>query len=291
MREQGSTGSAGSSEGSGSTGAAGEAIAPRTAGGAAFDIDRSQPTVIVDDLHVDYRVVLAADSDRRVRYGQQHRRLKRLLARRRVQIIHAVRGVSFTTYRGEAIGVIGRNGSGKSTLLRAIAGLMPIARGAVYAKGQPSLLGVNAALVPALSGAHNVELGCLALGMSPEEMRRRYDTVVKFSGIRPDRINLPMKAYSSGMSARLRFAIAQSAVPDVLLIDEALATGDRQFKRRSELRIEQLRKEAGTVFIVSHSNADILKMCNRALWLEDGELVMDGPVDEVVGAYEEATDD
>jgi teichoic acid transport system ATP-binding protein len=245
--------------------------------------------VVVDDLHIDYRVVLAADSDRRARH--QHRRLKRLLARRRVQIIHAVRGVSFTTYRGEVVGIIGRNGSGKSTLLRAIAGLMPIARGAVYAKGQPALLGVNAALVPALSGAHNVELGCLALGMKPEEMRARYDEVVKFSGIRPDRINLPMKAYSSGMSARLRFAIAQSAVPDVLLIDEALATGDRQFKRRSEQRIEQLRKEAGTVFVVSHSNADIVKMCSRAIWLEDGELVMDGPVEQVVKAYEDATDD
>jgi teichoic acid transport system ATP-binding protein len=240
---------------------------------------------------VDYRVVLAADSDRRVRYGQQHRRLKRLLARRRVEIIHAVRGVTFTTYRGEVIGVIGRNGSGKSTLLRAIAGLMPIARGGVYAKGQPALLGVNAALVPALSGAHNVELGCLALGMTPEQMRKRYHEVVKFSGIRPDRINLPMKAYSSGMSARLRFAIAQSAVPDVLLIDEALATGDRQFKRRSEQRIEQLRKQAGTVFVVSHSNADILKMCNRAIWLDDGALVMDGPAEDVVRAYEEATDE
>jgi teichoic acid transport system ATP-binding protein len=255
----------------------------------AFDVDHSQPTVIVDDVHIDYRVVLAADSQRHAR--RQHRRLKALLARRRVQIIHAVRGVSFTAYRGEVVGLIGRNGSGKSTLLRAIAGLMPIASGAVYAKGQPALLGVNAALVNRLSGAHNVELGCLALGMRPDEMRDRFDEVVKFSGIRADRINLPMKAYSSGMSARLRFAIAQSAVPDVLLIDEALATGDRQFKRRSERRIEQLRREAGTVFIVSHSNADILKMCSRALWLDDGELVMDGPVAEVVAAYEEATDD
>jgi teichoic acid transport system ATP-binding protein len=257
---------------------------PGTAG-----VDRGQPTVVVDHVSIDYRVVLPADSDRRAR--SSHPLLRRALARRRIQTIHAVRDVTFTAYRGEAIGIIGRNGSGKSTLLRAVAGLMPIAKGAIYSAGQPALLGVNAALVNQLSGAHNVELGCLALGLSPDEVRERFKEVVAFSGIRADRINLPMKAYSSGMSARLRFAIAQSAVPDVLLIDEALATGDRQFKRRSEKRVAELREQAGTVFIVSHSTGDIAKMCTRAIWLEEGELQLDGPVDEVVEAYENATED
>jgi teichoic acid transport system ATP-binding protein len=253
------------------------------------DVDLSQPTVVVDDVSIDYRVLLPADSDRRVR--AQHNTLRRLMARRRVQIVHAVRNVSFTTYKGEVIGLIGRNGSGKSTLLRAIAGLMPVAKGSIHASGQPALLGVNAALVNQLSGAHNVDLGCLALGLRPDEVRERFKQIVKFSGIRADRINLPMKAYSSGMSARLRFAIAQSAVPDVLLIDEALATGDRQFKRRSEQRVAELRQQAGTVFIVSHSTGDITRMCNRAIWLEEGEVALDGPVDEVVAAYEAATED
>ncbi|MEE4489044.1 ABC transporter ATP-binding protein [Streptomyces sp. NPDC050529] len=250
------------------------------------------PTVIADDVHIVYRVNGGGGGK-----GGATAALSRILRRgnkgeeRGVRKVHAVRGVSFTSYRGEAIGLIGTNGSGKSTLLRAIAGLLPTESGKVYTDGQPSLLGVNAALMSDLTGERNVVLGGLAMGMSREEIRERYDSIVDFSGIneKGDFITLPMRTYSSGMAARLRFSIAAAKNHDVLMIDEALATGDRKFQIRSEARIRELRKEAGTVFLVSHSNKSIRDTCDRVLWLEKGELLMDGPTDEVLKAYERET--
>lgn len=243
------------------------------------------PTVIVDDLHVVYRVHSGArggnavSSLLRVVRGQQ--------PQSSLREVHAVRGVSFTAYRGEALGLVGRNGSGKSTLLRAVAGLLPADRGAVYTGGQPSLLGVNAALLNDLSGERNVVLGLLAMGMSREETALKYDEVVEFSGV-GDFINLPMATYSSGMAARLRFAIASAKTHDVLLVDEALATGDAQFRTKSDKRIRELRDAAGTVVLVSHQLQVIRDTCDRVIWLDEGVVTMDGPTEEVVSAYEAA---
>ncbi|CCB77626.1 MULTISPECIES: ABC transporter ATP-binding protein [Streptomycetaceae] len=247
------------------------------------------PTVIVDDLHIVYRVHGAGSGK-----GSATAALSRIVQRRNspsVREVHAVRGVSFVAYRGEAIGLIGSNGSGKSTMLKAIAGLLPAERGKVYTDGQPSLLGVNAALMNDLTGERNVILGGLAMGMSYPEVREKYQDIVDFSGIneKGDFISLPMRTYSSGMAARLRFSIAAAKRHDVLMIDEALATGDRSFQKRSEARIRELRKEAGTVFLVSHNNKSIRDTCERVLWLEKGELLMDGPTEEVLRAYEEHT--
>lgn len=241
------------------------------------------PTVMVDDLHVIYRVYAAG-----ARATSPVAALKRMVSSSRVRLVHAVKGVSFTAYQGEAIGLIGTNGSGKSTLLRAIAGLLPATRGAVYSKGQPSLLGVNAALMNDVSGERNVMLGCLAMGMSREEARQRCHEIIDFSGIdeRGDFSSMPMRTYSSGMAARLRFAIAAAKKHEVLLIDEALATGDAQFRLRSEDRLRELREEAGTVFLVSHSNKSIINTCERAIWLESGVIRMDGPTEPVIAEYE-----
>ncbi len=158
--------------------------------------------------------------------------------------MHAIRGMSFVAYRGDAVGVIGRNGSGKSTLLRAIAGLLPPEQGNVYSTGEASLLGVNAALLEDLTGERNVILGCLAMGMTKQEAKDKYQSIVDFSGV-GDFIDLPMKTYSSGMGSRLRFAIAASKSHDVLLVDEALATGDAEFRVKSHARIEELRAARG----------------------------------------------
>jgi teichoic acid transport system ATP-binding protein len=244
------------------------------------------PTVIADELHIVYRVNGGSRGK-----GSATAAMSRILGRKRpagLREVHAVKGVSFIAYHGEAIGLIGSNGSGKSTLLKAIAGLLPAERGKVYTNGQPSLLGVNAALMNDLTGERNVILGGLAMGMSREDVRERYQQIVDFSGIneKGDFISLPMRTYSSGMAARLRFSIAAAKDHDVLMIDEALATGDRKFQKRSEQRIRELRKEAGTVFLVSHNNRSIRDTCDRVLWLEKGELVMDGPTDEVIKAYE-----
>ncbi|GHD24119.1 ABC transporter ATP-binding protein [Streptomyces galbus] len=247
------------------------------------------PTVVVDDVHIVYRVH-GAGSGRGGATAALSRMLRRGAgdAERGVRTVHAVRGVSFTAHRGEAIGLIGSNGSGKSTLLRAIAGLLPPERGRVYTDGQPSLLGVNAALMGDLTGERNVVLGGLAMGMSREQIKERYQEIVDFSGIndKGDFISLPMRTYSSGMQARLRFSIAAAKDHDVLMIDEALATGDAKFRARSEARVRELREHAGTVFLVSHSNQSIRDTCNRVLWLERGELRLDGPTEEVLRAYE-----
>ncbi|MEU3599006.1 ABC transporter ATP-binding protein [Streptomyces sp. NPDC006798] len=247
------------------------------------------PTVVADDVHIVYRVRGGASGR-----GGATAALSRMLGRdeeRGVRTVHAVRGVSFTAYRGEAIGLIGSNGSGKSTLLRAIAGLLPTERGRVYTDGSPTLLGVNAALMADLTGERNVVLGGLAAGMSRRRVRERYQDIVDFSGIneKGDFISLPMRTYSSGMGARLRFSIAAAETHDVLMIDEALATGDRRFRLRSEERIRELREQAGTVFLVSHSLDSVRDTCDRVLWLERGVLTMDGPAERVLAAYEAET--
>jgi teichoic acid transport system ATP-binding protein len=248
------------------------------------------PTVIADQVDIVYRVHGTGSGK-----GSATAALNRILRPKQaekaagVRRVHAVKKVSFVAYKGEAVGLIGTNGSGKSTLLKAIAGLLPVENGKIYTNGQPSLLGVNAALMNDLTGERNVYLGGLAMGMSREQVKERYQDIVDFSGIndKGDFISLPMRTYSSGMGARLRFSIAAAKDHDVLLIDEALATGDRAFQRRSEERIRELREQAGTVFLVSHNNNSIRDTCERVLWLERGVLRMDGPTEEVLTAYEE----
>jgi teichoic acid transport system ATP-binding protein len=248
----------------------------------------SPPTVVVDDLNIIYKIHGAGTGR-----GSATGALSRIITRRTaptLKEVHALRGVSFVARRGESIGLIGRNGSGKSTLLGAIAGLLPPeAGGGVYTDGQPSLLGVNAALMPALPGERNVIVGCLAMGMSRSEAKRRYNGIVEFSGIEEANkhaLALPMKAYSAGMAARLRFSIAAARDHDVLLIDEALATGDAKFQARSEDRIREMRENAGTVFLVSHSMQSVRDTCDRAIWLDQGKILMDGDVDDVADEYE-----
>jgi teichoic acid transport system ATP-binding protein len=256
--------------------------------------DPRTPTVVVDGVDIVYRVN-GTGAGRGSATAALNRMLRRGHAERAagVRTVHAVKNVSFVSYKGEAIGLIGTNGSGKSTLLKAIAGLLPVENGHIYTDGQPSLLGVNAALMGDLTGERNVFLGGLAMGMSREEIRSRYQDIVDFSGIneKGDFITLPMRTYSSGMGARLRFSIAAAKDHDVLLIDEALATGDRSFQKRSEARIRELRKQAGTVYLVSHNNKSIRDTCERVLWLERGELRMDGPTEEVMKEYEAFTGD
>ena len=242
-----------------------------------------RPTVIVNNLHITYRVFAtgrpAGSKD------NQNRFLKRSPSMRRAREVHAVRGITFTAYEGDAIGVVGSNGSGKSTLLKAIAGLVPSSKGAVYSETNPTLLGVNAAIINELSGERNIMLGGLALGMSLDEIKAKYKEIVEFAGIKEEFLDLPMRTYSSGMAARLRFAIAASVSHRVLLVDEALAVGDKGFQKRSEQRIRELRQTAGTVFLVSHALPAITKTCNRVLWVEQGQLKMDGPTKDVVEAY------
>lgn len=245
-------------------------------------------TVVVDELHVYYRIRTKVKAKQ---IAAKRTIVDKALRRTRqaaLKEVHALKGVSFTTYQGEAVAIIGRNGAGKSTLLRAVAGLIPARSGSVLTSSQPSLLGVNAALMNHLSGRRNIELGGLALGMTPAEVEDQMDSIIEFSGL-GEFIDLPLSTYSSGMGARLRFAIASAVPQEILMIDEALATGDINFKQRSQQRIAELKAKAGTVFLVSHSHSVLRETCNRAIWLDKGTMVADGPLDEVLTAYEEAT--
>ncbi len=248
------------------------------------------PSVIVEDLHVTYHVI--GSTGKRVKPQAGDTRLKRLLRRGAkhsgagVAEVKAIRGVSFMVRHGESVGILGSNGSGKSTMLRALAGLLPAERGSVYVSGKPSLLGVNAALMKDMTGERNIMIGGLALGLTVDEVHERFDDIVAFAEI-GDFVYLPMKTYSSGMAARLRFAISTAVTPEILMIDEALATGDAAFRQKSQIRINEIREQAGTIFLVSHSLATVRAMCSRAIWLDKGKVRMDGPVDEVADAYRE----
>ena len=177
-----------------------------------------KPTIVVQDLNVVYKVLATGK-----RATKPNRLLQRSAGKRGMREIHAVRDVSFVAREGEAIALVGVNGSGKSTLLRAIAGLLPVESGRVWAEAEPTLLGVNAALINELSGERNIVLGGLAMGLTPEQVEERKQSIVDFAAI-GEFIDLPMSTYSAGMGARLRFAIASAAVHRILLIDEALAT-------------------------------------------------------------------
>ena len=235
----------------------------------------------MDDVHVTYSVptVKAPASQAR-----GLRRLTRMLGPVPRASVHAVKGISLVVREGESVGLIGGNGSGKSSLLRALAGLHPLDRGQVFAADVPMLLGVNAALIPELPGSKNVMLGAMALGLSRQEAADRYDDIVELAAI-GDAIYLPMKTYSSGMSARLNFSIATAVRPKILLVDEALNTGDADFRQRSQERMTELREHAGTVFLVSHSASTIRDTCTRVLWIDKGVLRMDGEPRAVLRAY------
>jgi teichoic acid transport system ATP-binding protein len=236
------------------------------------------PTVIADHLDVTYKV-----------YADSQPKLRKLFVgdrtQRRFRAVEAVKSVSFVSRPGEAIGIIGHNGSGKSTLLRAIAGLVPSTGGAVYASSIPVLLGVAAALEGDISGRRNIYLGGTALGMKRDELDEQMDSIIEFAGLE-EFIDLPLRTYSSGMRSRLQFSIATAVTPEILMVDEALSTGDGEFKDRSDARIREMIGEAGTVFLVSHSLKSITDVCTRTLWLDHGELIADGDPDQVVAAYQ-----
>jgi teichoic acid transport system ATP-binding protein len=207
----------------------------------------AEPTVVVDNLHVVYRVY-GAGGDK----GTAATALMRVMRRQKRQSIrevHAIRGVSFVVNHGD----------------------------------------VNAALLDDLTGERNVVLGCLAMGMPPAEVKASYQNIVDFSGV-GQFVNLPMRAYSTGMAQRLRFAIAAAKSHEILMIDEALATGDASFRTKSHNRIKELREHAGTVFLVAHNLGEIEQSCTRVIWMEKGTILRDSSdVPGVIDEYLEAT--
>lgn len=235
-------------------------------------------SIRVRDLKIDYEIF----EDRRAALRQ------RLVTRSGSgrSVVHAIKGASFDVSEGDSVGVVGSNGSGKSTLLAAIAGVLPVTAGEVLVAEEPKLLGVGETLLPAATGRRNIRLGCLALGMTSEQVDRGMADIEEFTQL-GEALNRPLRTYSSGMRARLQFAIATSVRPRILLIDEALAVGDRAFRRRSEERMRNMLTGAGTLMVVSHNLAELARQCTRGLWIEDGHLRAAGGIDDIIDQYSE----
>lgn len=198
---------------------------------------------------------------------------------------NALNNISFSVNQGETVGIIGPNGAGKSTLLKVIARVIRPTQGRVRLSGRVApLLELGAGFDYEMTGRENVFLNGAVLGFSRKAMARRLERIVDFAGI-SDFIDAPVRTYSSGMVARLGFAIATDARPEVLIIDEVLAVGDAEFQQKSAARIREFRESGSTILVVSHSPASIKALCSRALWLEHGAIRQIGPVDAVVDQY------
>ena len=200
---------------------------------------------------------------------------------------YALRDVTFFMDRGETIGLIGRNGSGKSTILKLIAGVMAPSEGEVRVAGRVSpLIELGAGFHPDLTGRENVYLNGSILGMPSREIREQFDEIVEFAELR-EFIDTPVKRYSSGMYARLGFAVAVHSNPEVLLVDEALSVGDPFFEEKCIEKMHEFQQKGTTIVVVSHSSELISTFCERAIWLEHGSVKASGHAPEVVRQYME----
>jgi lipopolysaccharide transport system ATP-binding protein len=199
----------------------------------------------------------------------------------------ALKDVSFSVGRGEAVGIIGRNGAGKSTLLKILSRITPPTSGEVILNGRVgSLLEVGTGFHPELTGRENVFLNGAIIGMSRREVAKKFEAIVDFSEIR-DFIDTPVKRYSSGMYVRLAFAVAAHLEPDILLLDEVLAVGDLAFQRKCMEHAKRLAARGVTLLLVSHNMFAIKSMCPRAVYLAKGQMVIDGPTEQVTRHYEQ----
>ena len=212
-----------------------------------------------------------------------------LVQRRGPDQFWALRHLSLKLHQGESLAVIGPNGAGKSTLLQVLAGIMRPSEGSLVVRGPVSgLLTLGAGFDPELSGLENILLGGAFLGLDHETTRRLQPSIIEFAGL-GEFIGAPLKTYSSGMRARLGFAIATSVDPEILLLDEVLATGDTSFREKSKRRVIDLVRAAKGVVLVTHDMDWVREYCNRAILLDKGSVIIEGSPDEVVATYQERT--
>ncbi len=233
--------------------------------------------VTVDNLHITYRGLKKTS----IRASWKNFGGK-------VELFHALKGVSFEIEEGKILGIIGKNGAGKSTMLKAIAGIFSPDKGRIDLHDRTiSLLSIGVGFNKKLTGKENIYLSGMLLGFSEEEIAAKEKEIIKFADI-GDFINKPVKTYSSGMYSKLAFAITAILETDIMLIDEVLSVGDAKFKEKSYNKMKELiSDDTRTVIIVSHSLDTIKELCNEVLWLNDGKVVMKGTATEVIPKYEE----
>jgi len=201
----------------------------------------------------------------------------------------ALKNINFRIPEGEVLGVIGGNGAGKTTLLRVLSGVLEPDTGTLEVNGRvTALLGLGTGFNSELSGRDNLYLNAMYLGMSEKEMEERFDEVVEFSGI-GDFIDTPIRYYSSGMKARLGFSLAVNVEPDILIVDEVLATGDSAFQEKARDKMQSLLQKAKALIICSHNITFIQEICNQVIWLNHGEIHMQGDTASVTEAYLDST--
>ena len=206
---------------------------------------------------------------------------------KQTRVIRALDEVNLDVEYGQVLGIIGTNGAGKSSLMRVIAGILPPTQGRIEVYGSVStLLALGVGFNPSMSGRDNVYLGGLAAGMSRDEIDSHFEEIAEFSEL-GEAIDAPMRTYSSGMYARLAFSVAATVRPDILIVDEALSTGDAKFKEKSLNRIKELRSDDRALILVSHAMATLEDVCNDVAWLHKGKLVQRGDPKTVINAYRE----
>ena len=213
-------------------------------------------------------------------------RLQQLFSGRRPESFAAVKNVSFTIRRGESMAIVGPNGAGKSTLLSLVAGLSKVDAGSIAVNGRvAALLELGSGFHPDLTGAENVKLNAALLGLTRKRTGELFDQIIEFSGIAQEFIDEPLRTYSTGMAMRLAFSVAINMDPDVLLVDEVLAVGDSAFQEKCTQKIHEFRNSGKSLLCVSHAPGMVQQLCDHAIWLDHGELVMTGGITEVLEAY------
>jgi ABC-type polysaccharide/polyol phosphate transport system ATPase subunit len=244
--------------------------------------NRRDDAIVVDDLGVQYDL-------RFNRKRPMREAIARTLTRTPPERFWALRHVTLRLSHGESLGVIGPNGAGKSTMLQVLAGIMRPSEGVVETRGAVSgLLSLGAGFDQDLSGRDNILLGGAFLGLDDKVTRQLLPGIVEFADL-GEFIDAPLKTYSSGMRARLGFAIATAVNPDILLLDEVLSTGDATFREKSKARVIELVRSAKAVVLVTHDMSWVEEYCNRALLLEKGQVILEGSPSEVVRLHLERT--
>lgn len=240
----------------------------------------TSPAIVATDITVRFRPMV----DRK---PTLRRSLGRLKHHEDAELV-ALDQVDLTINKGEAFGIVGRNGAGKSTLLKVLAKTLKPDEGNINVYGKTStLLQLGVGFNPQLSGRRNVYLGSLAAGLRKKEIDERFDEIVEYAELW-DAIDRPVRTYSSGMFSRLAFSVGMAIDPNILLLDEVLAVGDESFRAKSMQTMRDLLDRAGTIVFVSHALPNVAEFCDRAMWLEDGQIRSLGPADAVVDAYKAA---
>ena len=242
---------------------------------------KSNKAIIVDHVNKDFKMY----------YDRANTLKEKILffskkSKSKDKLLHILKDINLTIDKGESVALIGVNGSGKSTLLKMMTKIIYPNQGKITVNGKlTSLLELGAGFHPDFSGRENIYFNSAIFGLTRKEIEKRIDQIIEFSELK-DFIDNPVRTYSSGMYMRLAFSIAINVDADILLIDEILAVGDAHFQEKCFNKLKELKKEGKTIVIVSHSTGQIKEFCDRAVWLYQGKVRMDGKVDEVLKEYE-----